>query len=143
MFLKDYYPKLNKKFFKVKFKGISFDSSNVKKDYIFFAIKGNNLDGNKFVSQAFYNGASISINENKKKNKFKNDIYVKNSLKTFSEIGKIVRASSNISTVAITGSSGKTSLKEMLGQLMNKICQGMLVLIRVHLEEGLYCYEIL
>ena len=40
-----------------------------------------------------------------------------------SEIGKIVRASSNISTVAITGSSGKTSLKEMLGRMMNKICQ--------------------
>ena len=101
----------------------SIDSRLTKKNNIFFGIKGKNFDGNKFVSQAFNNGASISINENKKKNKFKNNIYVKNSLKTFSEIGKIVRSSSNISTIAITGSSGKTSLKEMLGQLMNKICQ--------------------
>ncbi len=101
----------------------SIDSRITKKNNIFFGIKGKNFDGNKFVSQAFNNGASISINENKKKNKSKKDIYVKNSLKTFSEIGKMVRASSDISTIAITGSSGKTSLKEMLGQMMNKICQ--------------------
>ena len=35
----------------------------------------------------------------------------------------MIRVSSNISSIAITGSSGKTSLKEMLGQMMNKICQ--------------------
>ncbi len=101
----------------------SIDSRKTKKNNIFFGIKGKNFDGNKFVSQAFNNGASISINENKKKNKLKNEIYVKNSLKTFSETAKLVRVSSDISTIAITGSSGKTSLKEMLGQMMNKICQ--------------------
>ncbi len=101
----------------------SIDSRKTKKNNIFFGIKGKNFDGNKFVSQAFNNGASISINENKKKNKLKNEIYVKNSLKTFSETAELVRVSSDISTVAITGSSGKTSLKEMLGQMMNKICQ--------------------
>ena len=49
MFLKDYYPKLNKKFIKVKFNGIAFNTSEVKKDYIFFAIKGNHFDGNNFI----------------------------------------------------------------------------------------------
>ncbi len=101
----------------------SIDSRKTKRNNIFFGIKGKNFDGNKFVEQAFKNGASFSINENKKKNKFKNNIYVKNSLKTFSEIAKLIRVSSNISSVAITGSSGKTSLKEMLGQMMNKIYQ--------------------
>ncbi len=101
----------------------SIDSRKVQKNNIFFGIKGKNFDGNKFVNQAFKNGASVSINENKKKNKFKNDIYVRNSLKTFSEIAKLVRVSSNISSIAITGSSGKTSLKEMLGQTMSKIFQ--------------------
>jgi len=74
----------------------SIDSRKTKKNNIFFGIKGKNFDGNKFVSQAFNNGASISINENKKKNKLKNDIYVKNSLKTFSETAKLVRVSSDI-----------------------------------------------
>ncbi len=101
----------------------SIDSRKTKKNNIFFGIKGKNFDGNKFVNQAFKNGASISINENRKKNKFKNDIYVKNSLKTFSDTAKLVRASSNITSIAITGSSGKTSLKEMLGQMINKLCQ--------------------
>ncbi len=101
----------------------SIDSRKVQINNIFFGIKGKNFDGNKFVNQAFKNGASVSINENKKINKFKNDIYVKNSLKTFSEIAKLVRVSSNISSIAITGSSGKTSLKEMLGQMMSKIFQ--------------------
>ncbi len=101
----------------------SIDSRKTKKNNIFFGIKGKNFDGNKFVNQALNNGASISINENKKKNNFKNEIYVKNSLKTFSEIAKIIRTSSNISSIAITGSSGKTSLKEMLGQTMSKICK--------------------
>ncbi len=101
----------------------SIDSRKTKKNNIFFGIKGKNFDGNKFVNQAFKNGASISINENKKKNKLRNDLYVKNSLKTLSEVANMVRVSSNISSIAITGSSGKTSLKEMLGQMMNKICQ--------------------
>ena len=57
------------------------------------------------------------------KNKIKNKIYVKNSLKIFSESAKLIRISSNISSVAITGSAGKTSLKEMLGQMINKLCK--------------------
>ena len=47
MLLKDYYSNLDKQFTKFKFKGIAFDSAMVKKNYIFFAIKGNNIDGNK------------------------------------------------------------------------------------------------
>ena len=45
---------------------VSIDSRKTKKNNIFFGIKGKNFDGNKFVNQAFKNGASISINENKK-----------------------------------------------------------------------------
>ena len=61
MLLKDYYPKLNKKFNQVKFNGIAFDSSNIKNNYIFFAIKGNNLDGNKFIKDAIKKGSKIII----------------------------------------------------------------------------------
>ena len=39
MLLKDYILKLNKKFLKVEFNGISFNSKNIKKNYIYFAIK--------------------------------------------------------------------------------------------------------
>ena len=107
----------------IKINEASIDSRKIKKNNIFFGIKGKNFDGNKFVDQASRNGASISIIEGKFKNKIKNKIYVKNSLKIFSESAKLVRISSSISSVAITGSAGKTSLKEMLGQMISKLCQ--------------------
>ena len=61
MFLKDYYPKLSKKFIKIKFNGIAFNSNKIKKDYIFFAIKGNNFDGNKFIRDAIKKLSLIHI----------------------------------------------------------------------------------
>ena len=46
MLLKDYIPNINKKLRNIFFSGISFDSKKVKKNDIFFAIKGKNEDGN-------------------------------------------------------------------------------------------------
>ena len=63
MFLKDYYPKLNKKFVKVIFNGIAFDTREVKKKYIFFAIKGNNINGKKFINHAIKQGATTIISD--------------------------------------------------------------------------------
>ena len=48
------------------FSGISFDSKQIKKNYIFFAIKGNSIDGNNFISSAIKNGAKIIVSEKKK-----------------------------------------------------------------------------
>ena len=49
MLLKDYIPNIDKKYREVFFSGISFDSSKVKKNNIFFAIKGNKVDGNDYI----------------------------------------------------------------------------------------------
>ena len=109
---------------KIKINKASIDSRKTKKNNIFFGLKGKNFDGNKYINKAMNNGASISIGEINQKNKVKkNIIYVKNSLKTFSDCAKLVRISSNISSIAITGSAGKTSLKEMLGQMISKLSQ--------------------
>ncbi len=47
------------------FSGICFDSSNCKKDNIYFAIKGTKIDGNKFINHAIQNGAKIIISNQK------------------------------------------------------------------------------
>ena len=65
MLLKDYIPNIEKKFRKVFFSGISFDSSKVKKNDIFFAIKGNKFDGNNFISDAIKKGSKIIVTEKK------------------------------------------------------------------------------
>ena len=71
MLLKDFIPKTNKNNGKVFFSGITFNSSKVKKDYIFFAIKGNKFDGNDYIQHAIKKGAKIIVTENKIKKKRK------------------------------------------------------------------------
>ena len=65
MYLKKHIPRLNKKNNRITFSGISFDSTKVKKNYIFFAIKGNKFDGNNFINDAINRGAKIIISEKK------------------------------------------------------------------------------
>ena len=65
MYLENYIRNLKKNYKKNYFSGISFNSSKIKKDNIFFAIKGNKLDGNNYVNDAIKNGAKIIISEKK------------------------------------------------------------------------------
>ena len=67
MLLKDYIPNVNKKFKNLFFSGISFDSSKVKKNNIFFAIKGIKFDGNNFIPNAIKKGSKVIISEKKNK----------------------------------------------------------------------------
>ena len=73
MFLGDYFNNIKNSYKNFFFSGISFDSTKIKKNYIFFAIKGNKLDGNRFIPSAIFNGAKIIITE-KKINGLKNGI---------------------------------------------------------------------
>ena len=104
-----------------KTKKASINSKEIKKNDIFFAIKGKKKDGNFFVGEAFKKGASIAI-VNKIKNSIKKNkqIKVSNTLEFLTKSSKIVRQNFNGKIVAITGSCGKTSLKELLGNTINK-----------------------
>ena len=116
--------KFGKKLIKnLKINNATINSRNVKKNNIFFGIEGKNQDGNKYTDQAIANGASIAVIDKIFGKKNKKKIKVKNSLKFFTECSSLIRKSSNINCIAITGSSGKTTLKEMSGQLLNKICE--------------------
>ena len=88
MHLKDFIPNIDTKFKRFFFSGISFDSSKVKKNDIFFAIKGSKIDGNDFISDAIKRGAKIIVTEKKVK-KLKNGIlfiYTENIRKLLAEI---------------------------------------------------------
>jgi len=120
MFLKNYYPKLNKRFFKFKFKGIAFNSSNVKKDFIFFAIKGNNLDGNKFIKDAIKNGSKIIISEIVKEEIKNNILYLrnKNPRKLLAEFAAKINYKRPNNLVAVTGTNGKSSIANFYYQIL-------------------------
>ena len=99
----------------------SINSKEIKKNDIFFGIKGQKLDGNKYADEAIKKGAAFAIvdkNYNKSSTK---KIKVKNVLNLLSQCSKTMRKVSLINAIVVTGSSGKTSLKELIGQCLNKI----------------------
>ena len=97
----------------------SINSKDLKKNDIFFGIKGKNIDGNKFADAALKKKASICILEKNYSKKNSRKIFVKDTLKTFSNLSCVIRKSLGTPIVAITGSAGKTSLKELIGQSLN------------------------
>ena len=121
MFLKDYISGLDKKYRKVFFSGISFESSRVKKDNIFFAIKGDRFDGNDYIDEAISRGASVIISEKQISKKKKNIIYL-NSLnirKVLAEISYKIFKDKPKKLVAVTGTNGKSSVTDFYFQILN------------------------
>jgi murE/murF fusion protein len=106
---------------KLKIKNASINSKEIKKNNVFFAIKGKNKDGNLFVKEALTKGASLAIVNNQKQSK--NKIVVKDTLKFLTGASSILRENQTSKIITITGSCGKTSLKELTGRSLNKISQ--------------------
>ena len=106
---------------KIEINNASINSKEIKKNNIFFAIRGKNKDGNLFIKEAFKKGASLAIANNK--NKSKKIIEVKDTLKFLTEASSILRENLSSKIISITGSCGKTSLKELVGRSLNRISQ--------------------
>ena len=106
----------------IKFNKACINSREIKKNDIFFAIKGRKNDGNQFVDQAFRQKASLAIVNKVSKNiNITRQVKIKDSLKLLTESSKTFRENINTKIIAITGSCGKTTLKELLGNSLNKI----------------------
>jgi murE/murF fusion protein len=112
----------NKLFFKTTLRKAQINSKEIKKNDIFFTIRGKKNDGNKFISEAFKNKASLAIvNKINKYNNIEKQIKVNDSLKFLTQSSKIYRQNINTKIIAITGSCGKTTLKELLGNSLKKL----------------------
>ncbi len=99
----------------------SINSKDIRKNDIFFAIKGKNNDGNKFIVEALKKGASIIVSDKlRHRINNKNIIGVKNSLNFMTKLSSRLRSSFNGQIIGITGSCGKTSLKDLLASSLNK-----------------------
>lgn len=102
-------------------RNISIDSRNIKKDDLFIAIRGKTLDGHNFIREAVDKGATTIIVENiKKDNLAVNQILVNNSTKSLGDIAQYYRKKYSPTVVAITGSNGKTTTKEMIAEILQK-----------------------
>lgn len=102
----------------VKFSKISTDTRSIKENSIFFALKGDNFDGNKFAEKAIENGAKYAVISDEK---FKlNDKYilVDDTLIALQELAKFHRNQLTIPIIGITGSNGKTTTKELMKSVL-------------------------
>ncbi len=106
---------LDHKFF-TNITGVSIDSRSIIEGDMFFALSGNNYNGNNFIDEALQKGASICFSDDITKVKLfniKRVIDVKNVLKTLNFLARYRRNALKATLIAITGSLGKTSTKEM------------------------------
>ena len=119
MKLKDYIPNIGNKFSNLYFSGLSFDSSKVKKNNIFFAIKGNKYDGNNFIEDAIKNGAKIIFSEKKIKKKNAYYFHSNNIRKLLAKVSYNINLKRPKHLVAVTGTNGKSSVSDFYYQILN------------------------
>ena len=121
MLLKNYIPNVDKKYREVFFSGISFDSSRVKKNNIFFAIKGNKVDGNEYINDALRKGAKVIISEKKFQKKKENTIFLQSSniRKLLANVSYKIFDKKPKKLVAVTGTNGKSSIADFYYQILN------------------------
>ncbi len=99
---------------------ISTDSRNIKASCIFFALSGENFDGNTFAKEALDKGASyvvVSKNNHPEDSRY---IIVDNVLKTLQDLASFHRDYCKTPIIGLTGSNGKTTTKELLYAVLCK-----------------------
>ncbi|MEO8664869.1 MAG: UDP-N-acetylmuramoyl-tripeptide--D-alanyl-D-alanine ligase [Ignavibacteria bacterium] len=109
-----------------KFNGVSIDSRKIKKDEIFFAIKGERTDGHKYIEDIFKKGIQLAVVERswfkKNKSKFRKKIFlvVRDTTKALGEFAKIHKDNFAIPVLCIGGSNGKTTTKDLAAAVLSK-----------------------
>jgi UDP-N-acetylmuramoyl-tripeptide--D-alanyl-D-alanine ligase len=101
-------------------KKITTDSRNLKEGDIFWALKGEKFDGNLFADQAIENGAALVISDSKKNAGKSKLIIVEDTLEALQQFARRHRRELKIPVLAITGSNGKTTTKELIASILKK-----------------------
>lgn len=102
-------------------KKISTDTRKIQKAEIFWAIKGEKFNGNKFINKALRKGASYAVTDDKQyKNSGKQIIYVNDSLKALQDLARHHIKELNIPVIALTGTNGKTTTKELTAECLKQ-----------------------
>ncbi len=105
----------------LKYPNITTDSRNIKKGDLFFAIKGDNFNGNKFAEKAIQEGASFAIIDEEEYNTNDKCFLVEDVLFTLQQLANHHRREfKNLKMLAITGTNGKTTTKELCYEILSK-----------------------
>ncbi len=103
----------------LKSTGVCTDTRSLQSGQLYFALKGENFNGNKFAHQALKEGALKAIIDEKR---YQNEdtILVKDVLQTLQELATYHRNYLNIPIIGLTGSNGKTTTKELINAVLSQ-----------------------
>src|SRR5690606_22814031 len=99
---------------------ISTDSRNILNNSIFFALKGENFNGNAFAHEALAKGAAFAVVDDKEVELNEQIILVEDVLETLQNLAHYHRMQFDIPVIGITGSNGKTTTKELIQAVLSK-----------------------
>ena len=99
---------------------VTTDSRNCPENALFFALKGDSFNGNKFAAQALAAGCSYAVVDEPVNVNDERYIMVENTLKTLQELAYHHRKTCCIPVIGITGTNGKTTTKELMASVLSK-----------------------
>jgi UDP-N-acetylmuramoyl-tripeptide--D-alanyl-D-alanine ligase len=102
-----------------KYQTVTTDSRQITEGCIFFALKGDNFDGNLFAEKALALGAMCAVIDNPSKKKDDRYVLVDDVLTTLHDLARHHRRQFDFPVIAITGSNGKTTTKELIAAVMS------------------------
>lgn len=100
--------------------GVNTDSRSIKKGEIFIALKGDNFNGNIFADKAIGMGAVLAVIDDEKYKKDERYLLVPDTLLFLQELANYHRKQLKIPFIAITGSNGKTTTKELIAKVLSE-----------------------
>jgi UDP-N-acetylmuramoyl-tripeptide--D-alanyl-D-alanine ligase len=100
--------------------GACIDTRELSEGCIFFALSGPNFNGNMFAREALEKGAKLAVVDEEIYATNRNFIVVKDVLKTLQELASFHRKYLDLPIIAITGSNGKTTTKELVNTVLSK-----------------------
>ncbi|MBL4643043.1 MAG: UDP-N-acetylmuramoyl-tripeptide--D-alanyl-D-alanine ligase, partial [Flavobacteriaceae bacterium] len=95
------------------------DTRKIRSNTLYFALKGENFNGNAFAKEALKKGASYSIVDEKEYVTSSKIILVDAVLSTLQELASLHRTTLNIPIIGLTGSNGKTTTKELINAVLS------------------------
>ena len=97
---------------------ISTDTRQDVSGSIFFALSGENFNGNRFAEEALRKGASLAVIDQKEYDKGYGYFLVDDTLKTLQELARLHRTKISAKIIGITGTNGKTTTKELVSAVL-------------------------
>jgi len=108
---------------------VTTDSRNIPANSIFFALKGNNFNGNRFAVEALLKGAAFAVIDEPEFVTSDRMILVEDVLICLQQLARYHREQLKLPILAITGTNGKTTTKELISSVLSKK-------FRIHFTQG-------